>query len=231
MKVMRFYYHFAWFCPDFEGFSIISEGCRWIWAGRAMEMQDFQKKSKKMRKKSKNFSEIFFSKKKIYVIFWFPVKIGLKFFFSQGVLFPIFRPVLAQKNTYAFSARGRRDGKCRKSKKKIKKIFKKNFKKKIMSFFDSRWKLGWKIFFLLGFCSWFFDLFWPKKILMHFQRGAGGDGKLSKKWEKNRKNFQKFFLKKNLCHFLIPGENWSEKFFSCLDFDSDFSACFGPKNT
>ena len=46
------------------------------------------------------------------------------------------------------------------------------------------------------------------------------------------KNFSKnfFFSKKNLCHFLIPGENWGEKkIFSCLDFVPGFSTILGPK--
>ena len=97
MKVMRFYYHFEWFCTDFEGFSIISEGSQWIWAGRAMKMEDFQKKiEKKWEKNLKIFR--FFFQKKIYVIFWFPVKFWVKnFFFLARILTVIFRPVLAQK--------------------------------------------------------------------------------------------------------------------------------------
>ena len=51
MKVMRFYYHFEWFCTYFEGFSIILKGFRWIWDGRAHKMEDFQKKIKNEKKK------------------------------------------------------------------------------------------------------------------------------------------------------------------------------------
>ena len=62
IKVMRFYYHFERFCTDFEGFSIILEGFRWIWAGPAMKMEDFQKKSKKNEEKNEKFFKIFFKK-------------------------------------------------------------------------------------------------------------------------------------------------------------------------
>ena len=136
---------------------------RWIWAGRSMKMEDFQKKSKKMRKKSKNFSKKFFFQKKFLCHFLIPDENwGEKNFFSREILFLIFRPVLAQKNTYAFSARGRR---------------------------------GWENV---------------------------------EKMRKKSKTFSIFFQKK-LCHFLIPGENWGENFFSCLDFVPDFSTYFGPK--
>ena len=48
-------------------------------------------------------------------------------------------------------------------------------------------------------------------------------------WVKNKKS--KIFFLEKIRHFLNPGEKWSEKFFSCRDFDSNFLAYFGPKNT
>ena len=81
----------------------------------------------------------------------------------------------------------------------------------------------WSIFNNFGGFS--MDLGWAS------HENGGFSEKIEKKMRKNRKKIsKKIFVKKNLCHFLIPGENWSENFFSCLDFDSDFSTCFGPKN-
>ena len=86
-----------------------------------------------------------------------------------------------------------------------------------------------KKIFVQDFVPDFSTRFGPKKILMHFQRGAGGAGKCRKNEKKIEKFFEKkFFQKKFLCHFLIPGANWSEKKF-VQDFFPDFSTWFGPK--
>ena len=121
--------------------------------------------------------------------------------------------------------------KIEKNEKKIEKFFGKIFfsKKKLCHFLIPGENWGEKkIFFLKGFCSWFFDLFWPKKILMHFQRGAGGDGKMSKKWDRNQFFVQKIWPKKFMS-FFESRWNFEWKKFSCPDFDSVFSTCFGSK--
>ena len=40
MKIMRFYYHFRWFCTYFEGFSMILEVFWWFWDGKSMKINE-----------------------------------------------------------------------------------------------------------------------------------------------------------------------------------------------
>ena len=55
------------------------------------------------------------------------------------------------------------------------------------------------------------DLGWPSP------ENVGFSEKIEKNWKKIEKFFEKkIFQKKFLCHFLIPGENWSEKNFFFL---------------
>ena len=82
MKIICFYYDFAWFWLDFGGFWRI--------------LADFGRILSDFWAKKSNFSEEKYFFEKNYVVFWIPVKNGVKKI-SIGILFLENQPFLAQK--------------------------------------------------------------------------------------------------------------------------------------
>ena len=71
---------------------------------------------------------------------------------------------------------------------------------------------------------------------MDLGRPSPENGGISEKIEKSEKKIEKFFEKKifqkKICHFLIPGENWSEKkFFLAWILTVIFRPVLAQKNT